>query len=169
MSDDPPLYYNPLLHKFRKDKPAIVRGGFLAQEMGLGKTVISLALILKNPPPRYPISGSKIDLLQTSNASAGDGTAVTTTSATALPALPAPEPKDTTEDVNAANENRIGWDTDLYKKTSVGNKKRGSIISGGTLVICPVSLVGQWIAEAKEKLSDPGLVYPVSFVFPYQQ
>ena len=27
-------------------------------------------------------------------------------------------------------------------------------------MICPVSLVGQWIEEAKQKLSDPGLVYP---------
>jgi SWI/SNF-related matrix-associated actin-dependent regulator of chromatin subfamily A3 len=26
--------------------------------------------------------------------------------------------------------------------------------------ICPVSLVGQWIEEARSKLSDPGLVYP---------
>jgi SNF2 family DNA or RNA helicase len=53
-----------------------------------------------------------------------------------------------------------GWDNDLYKKTSVDNKKRGSIISKGTLVICPVSLVGQWIEEAKSKLKNPGLIYP---------
>jgi len=40
------------------------------------------------------------------------------------------------------------------------NSKRGSILSRGTLVVCHVSLVGQWIDEAKSKLSDPGLVYP---------
>jgi len=38
-------------------------------------------------------------------------------------------------------------------------KKRGSILSRGTLVICNVSLVGQWIDEARSKLKDPGLVY----------
>lgn len=39
------------------------------------------------------------------------------------------------------------------------SKKRGTILSRGTLVVCKVSLVGQWIAEAKSKLSDPGLIY----------
>jgi len=35
----------------------------------------------------------------------------------------------------------------------------GSIFSHGTLVVCHVSLVGQWIEEAKKKLKNPGLVY----------
>lgn len=37
------------------------------------------------------------------------------------------------------------WDKDLYDQTSSDNPLRGSILSRGTLVICPVSLVGQWI------------------------
>jgi hypothetical protein len=39
------LYYNPILERFRRDKPRLVRGGIIAEEMGLGKTVISLALV----------------------------------------------------------------------------------------------------------------------------
>jgi SNF2 family DNA or RNA helicase len=120
------LYFNPVLGQFRKDKPTIVRGGILAQEMGLGKTVISLSLILKNPAPTLPQSGSEIAALSNS-------------------------PKPT---------NGEGWDKSLYGKTSKDNAKRGSVISRGTLVVCPVSLVGQWIEEAKSRLKDPGLVYP---------
>ena len=53
------------------------------------------------------------------------------------------------------------WDPDLYQQTSAEKQgKRGQIISRGTLVVCNVSLVGQWIEEAKEKLANPGLVYP---------
>mmetsp|Transcript_35965 Transcript_35965/g.83942 ORF Transcript_35965/g.83942 Transcript_35965/m.83942 type:complete len:92 (-) Transcript_35965:2052-2327(-) len=37
--------------------------------------------------------------------------------------------------------------------------KNGVYFSRGTLVICHVSLVGQWVQEAKSKLRDPGLVY----------
>jgi SNF2 family DNA or RNA helicase len=54
------LYYSPILQRFRTDPPRIVRGGFIAEEMGLGKTVISLALILKNPASANPVSGSPI-------------------------------------------------------------------------------------------------------------
>jgi SNF2 family DNA or RNA helicase len=114
--------------------------------------VISLALILKHPAPQLPISGSDISALAT-----------------------APAPSD---------ERDPKWDMGLYVRASPGISKRGSILSRGTLVICPVSLVGQWIqgrplyreyllqwctqpnriftviAEAKSKLTDPGLLYP---------
>mmetsp|Transcript_8692 Transcript_8692/g.15747 ORF Transcript_8692/g.15747 Transcript_8692/m.15747 type:complete len:133 (-) Transcript_8692:2884-3282(-) len=96
--------------------------------MGLGKTAISLALILENPAPAVPQSGSAITVLN-------DGVV----------------------GIPVATET---WDKDLYARTSVSNSKRGSIISRGTLVVCPVSLVGQWIEEAKSKLKDPGLMYP---------
>jgi len=34
------------------------------------------------------------------------------------------------------------------------------LITTASLLQCHVSLVGQWIEEAKSKLKDPGLVYP---------
>ena len=127
------LYYHPILKSFRKDKPALVRGGFIAEQMGLGKTVISLALILKNPAPQLPLSGSSIEELKTKG-----------------------------PDVD--NSESVGWDENLFEKNKglghLSNKKTGSIICRGTLVICPVSLVGQWIDEARSKLDDPGLIYP---------
>jgi hypothetical protein len=116
VSDDLSLYYNPILHQFREDPPAVVRGGFLAQEMGLGKTVISLALILKNPAPANPPSGSPISMLET---------AIPPRVAAAVAAATA----------GSNNDVEIGWNKDLYKNTSGINKKRGSILCGGTLVV----------------------------------
>jgi hypothetical protein len=89
------------------------------------------AQILQNPAPALPQSGSPVAILNDANGVAANGPAAPQT-----------------------------WDKDLYARTSVSNSKRGSIISRGTLVVCHVSLVGQWIDEAKSKLSDPGLVYP---------
>lgn len=34
------LYYSPILDRFRKDKPLEVRGGIIAEEMGLGKASV---------------------------------------------------------------------------------------------------------------------------------
>jgi SNF2 family DNA or RNA helicase len=43
------MYFCPLLQRLTLDKPNMPRGGFLCEEMGLGKTVISLGLILAAP------------------------------------------------------------------------------------------------------------------------
>ena len=45
------LRYSPLLKTFAEARPDAPRGGVLAEEMGLGKTVITLAVILDNPAP----------------------------------------------------------------------------------------------------------------------
>jgi SNF2 family DNA or RNA helicase len=83
-------------------------------------------LILRNPAPVAPVSGSAItEIFATPNVTSG----------------------------------AAFWDPDLYARMSERKKKRGSIISRGTLVVCNVSLVGQWMEEAKSKLKNPGLVY----------
>ena len=63
LPDDPTselqdLYFNPMIQQFRRGPPGVVRGGIIAEETGLGKTLISLALILKHPAPELPASGS---------------------------------------------------------------------------------------------------------------
>ena len=70
-----------------------MRGGVLASEMGLGKTIMGLGLLLSNPAPTT---------------------------------LPKP-------------------------------RARAKVSSRGTLVVCAVSLVGQWVEEAKSKLSNPDI------------
>lgn len=84
---------------------------------------MSLALILKNPAPLVPASGTQASLLH-----------------------------------RMLRRDHLGWNDEPEEKEA--SSKRGSILSRGTLVICPVSLVGQWIREAKSKLNDPQLVYP---------
>jgi SNF2 family DNA or RNA helicase len=104
------LYYNPIVQRFRKDKPRVVRGGFIAEEMGLGKTVISLALILKNPAPLLPESGKPVSELQSNRG----------------------------VDTGRLNE---GWDKDPHKVDPTSNRKRGGILSRGTLVIVSYEMI----------------------------
>lgn len=121
------LFFNPILGEFSKNKPALVQGGMICEQMGLGKTIISLALILSNPAPALPLSGSPTKNL-----------------------AKAPKP------VNG----QPFWNPKTTVPQNAGHaEERGSILSRGTLVICPVSLVTQWIDEAKSKLENPGLVY----------
>lgn len=87
--------------------------------------MISLALVLLNPAPERPISGTKVAEYNMTL----DDTSPTPN----WPAAP--------------------------KLAEGAPSKRGSIFSRGTLVVCNVSLVGQWIDEAKSKLKNPGLVY----------
>ena len=43
------FYYSPLLHLFTDELPQDGRGGFLADEMGMGKTVSMLAVVAREP------------------------------------------------------------------------------------------------------------------------
>ena len=140
------LWFNPILDCVSKTPPKRVRGGFICHEMGapfscavlslftcfhpceasnmdlltylfsrfissiifwegLGKTVISLAVILQNPAPLKPESGMQVmDIIPT------------------------------------------GWTKP--DKPYKAPESWASIYSRGTLVICSVSLVGQWVDEA---------------------
>jgi len=99
------LYYNPGLRKFSTSKPKLIRGGIIAEEMGLGKTIISLSLILHNPAPPLPASGSSSTELDTASC------------------------RTTSEDLPSY------WDIHLSKECQKTNKLRGSILSQGTLVV----------------------------------
>ena len=98
--------------------PALPKGGFLCEEMGLGKTVEVLALALSNPPPA--------DWLRR-----GDPPGSTCASPSehdmSLVAAPDGVPRFARE----------------FRSTA-------------TLVVCAVSLVGQWIDEARSKLDGAG-------------
>jgi hypothetical protein len=96
------LYFSPILEELTATKPKPARGGIIAEQMGLGKTVISLALILRNPAPPLPVSGTAIS-------------SINVTPAISLGAA--------------------FWDPDMYTRTSASKKKRGRIISRGTLVV----------------------------------
>lgn len=92
------VWYSPSLHKLSKGVPEGPRGGILAEEMGLGKTVEILSLVLAMPASPNVVNGAQ-------------------------------------------------WQTPTGKLVQ----------SRGTLVVCKVSLVGQWVTEAKSKLADKSL------------
>ncbi|KAG1670539.1 hypothetical protein FOA52_015404 [Chlamydomonas sp. UWO 241] len=85
-------WFSPILNRVARDVPVQPTGGFLAEEMGLGKTIEVLALILASPPPSSVKAGAVHDAA-------------------------------------------------------------GRLVSRATLVVCAVSLVGQWVDEAKSKSS----------------
>lgn len=104
-------------------------------------------MILENPAPSLPASGSKTtEVPQAPDMSNGpfwDPGLNERVASRTIVELP-----DEAESTDA---------TTPIIRTS---KKRGRILSQGTLVVCNVSLVGQWIEEARSKLANPGLIYP---------
>lgn len=96
----------------------MARGGILADAMGLGKTIMTLALLLANSD-RTGSPGSHF----TSNSSGGS-----------------PELSEGTDvsPNHPKNKKFPGFDK---------LKNRKSLINGGNLIVCPMTLLGQWKAE----------------------
>ena len=105
--DERVIYYSTVLREFgRRPDAWRNRGGWLAEAMGLGKTIVAMALILSDRQQHRQ-----------------------------------PHPCRYTEHrITAA---------DLAFKTRCAT--RALVVSKGTLVLAPVSLIGQWERELKEK------------------
>lgn len=122
------IYYNPILGNFMDSKPRLVRGGILAQNMGMGKTVICLALILSNPAPVLPHSGaSPADISQNPDEAAAHWD----------PHLKYDDNDEEDENVEENTYLSVPADVKPAPKPAlkITNEKRGKILSRGTLVI----------------------------------
>ena len=106
------IYFNFAVPSWTGSVLGSTKGGIVGQEMGLGKTVESLGLIISNPRPSKEEAVRQMELV------ANDPTA------------------------NACHRERI---------------ENGALELGGTLVVCKVSLVGQWCDEYRDKLSRPDI------------
>ena len=119
------LYYSPVLNNFRRTPPpkSDVRGGFLCEMMGLGKTIETIALIIKNPRP------STSQLSNITGASPAAAVAISSSS-----------------DISSSSSAKI--------VRPIPPMDTGTVVRGGTLVVCNVSLVGQWQSELRKVINS---------------
>ena len=115
--------------------PTMTRGCMLADEMGLGKTIESVALILCNPRVSLPGSRATMDVGSIAEQQAAE------------------------DRLQAAAQGGGGGGAGQRADAADGAALVGPAAGpaakyhGGTLVVCMVSLVGQWIEEINSKLT----------------
>lgn len=184
------IWFSPITGEFRNTPPKDVRGGFICDDVGMGKTVVALALILANPAPDVYSKtadehwGQQRDVLPSPGASTQTGSAGSLPSERPSSASSALAPDVDNEDTpfplqdrafpttaaastNTTSDASARGDTSFCLISNQGGADVAAvataaslpiIYSGATLVICPVSLVGQWYSETRDKLTRSDLV-----------
>eukprot|EP00250_Pteridium_aquilinum_P018413 c24079_g1_i1 orf=750-3974(-) len=117
----------------KRERAAECTGGILADDQGLGKTVSTIALILKakpSTPNSFSEGAVQISCEEASTVDLED------------------------DDCHPINSGLLGWncksENEIPGKGISGSKGRPS---AGTLVVCPTSVLRQWAHEVKEKVA----------------
>jgi len=182
-------YFSPYTNAMFSAKPPDVRGGFICEEMGMGKTIITLGLILCNPAPALT-NGPEADEAwgtfapdaltrgekdrkvkekleqkerdnaarlaiqrelnaQTFELDTGLELGSTISGISAHHAMEVENAYISNEEEEEDEITKAAKKTSGYRPLQTDVP---TVRSRGTLVICPVSLVGQWCSEARSKL-----------------
>jgi len=111
-----------------------VAGGILADEMGLGKTVEAISLMLANPRP--PQEQTRLDRQA---------------------ALFTKHPERVTTESHRENESDTKAGGRRAANAAAAAQTRRSLVDsccGGTLIVCPMSILSQWCAELNTHVAD---------------
>ncbi|XVF46843.1 hypothetical protein PTKIN_Ptkin03bG0060200 [Pterospermum kingtungense] len=128
---EPVIYLNAFTGDATVEFPStheMARGGILADAMGLGKTIMTIALLLTN---------SEKDGLS-------DGQS---------PNWPSDQGGEVSE-IFGQSPNSVN-NTTKFPDFDKLSKKRNKLVNGGNLIICPMTLLGQWKAEIETHV-QPG-------------
>lgn len=132
MEDGTLLQYSPFLQRFTFSPHPDVKGGFVCEEMGLGKTIEMLALLNLKAESDRAAAQREID------AAMADGH------------------EDEREVASSRRASRNGnGNGNGHGAFPAVRDKHGCYISRATLIISPVSLISQWIAELRDKSARP--------------
>jgi len=132
MEDGCRFYYSPCLQRFCFTPLPDVRGGFVSEEMGLGKTIEALALVNLQAQADYDSAKREAEAALAANP-AGDKS-----------------PRGKKRRASGAAAAAAAANT-----IPVVRDAHGAFPTRATLIICPVSLISQWVAELKEKSARP--------------
>lgn len=151
------IWYNSLLGRISLEEPFVNQdedfpGGLLCDQMGLGKTVCVLALVLRSPVASPPIFHQKVHQQDTPRRR--------TRCVEADMACLCGKFHKATEDVYRCSECGRGVGRACYSSSHSGTKClvceiNEESVAGGTLVAAPRAIVSQWLSEAARHA--PGL------------
>ncbi|CEM22822.1 unnamed protein product [Vitrella brassicaformis CCMP3155] len=171
-TENPDIIHNIATKERRSGSMPLFRGGILADDMGLGKTVTTLSLICANGSginSTEPLDSTAFDDPSPSpSPSPSDEPPAFPSDPHYLPGL-APSPSDSDDDdddmdndfglpvmhkkrkVEGAGGGGGGGGARKVGKGSGGGRANGSggLLRGGTLVVCPLTVVANWKKQAE--------------------
>ncbi|XWS18361.1 hypothetical protein CRYUN_Cryun32bG0037200 [Craigia yunnanensis] len=109
-------------------------GGILADDQGLGKTVSTIALILKERPPSSGASSQDMRKVELETLNLDDD--------------------DEDERMKQESDNCQVMSNCASKKSSSPSQQAKGRPAGGTLIVCPTSVLRQWAGELRNKVTS---------------